>query len=492
MPVTIQIPSALRRFVGGQPVVVVAGATVPGATVRAAIDQLACRFNRLSSHLFDSSGVLRSTVQIFAGGRRVLDLDQRLAEDHVELAIVPAIVGGAGEPRAHRDVLAGSDLPELTSDEILRYSRHLILPEIGTGGQQRLKAARVLMVGTGGLGSPIGMYLAAAGVGTLGMVDFDVVDASNLHRQLLYGQGDIGRPKLEAAAERLAEVNPHVDLVCHDARLDSTNALEIADGYDLIVDGTDNFPTRYLVNDLCVLTGRPNVYGSIFRFEGQVSVFWGAEGPCYRCLFPEPPPPGLVPSCAEGGVLGVLPGIVGCLQANEVIKLLVGEGEPMIGRLLLVDALRLRFRELALRKNPDCPICSPEPTIKELIDYHEFCGVPRPGATEETEPDLNVTVAELERWLGDHEVDLTLVDVRTAEERQICRIEGAVSIPIAELEERLDELDASVRIVVHCHKGPRSTRAVHLLREAGFARTYNLEGGIDAWSVQVDPSVPRY
>jgi adenylyltransferase/sulfurtransferase len=384
------------------------------------------------------------------------------------------------------------DLPTLDHDEIRRYSRHLILPEIGTEGQRRLKAARVLMVGTGGLGSPIGMYLAAAGVGTLGLVEFDVVDESNLHRQLLYGQSDIGVPKIEAARNRLLEINPHIEVVPHEVRFDSSNAAEIAADYDLIVDGTDNFPTRYLVNDICVLQGKPNVYGSIFRFEGQASVFWGAQGPCYRCLFPEPPPPGLVPSCAEGGVLGVLPGIIGCLQANEAIKLITRQGEPLIGRLVLFDALRMRFRELKLRKNPDCPICSENPSLTDLIDYHQFCGLPAPSDEihDQVDPEIDVTVDQLKSWLDANQV--TLVDVRSHEEREICRIEGALSIPVAELEKRLGELDSNGRIVIHCHRGPRSTRATHLLRGAGFSRAYNLAGGIDQWSQQIDPSVPRY
>ena len=382
-------------------------------------------------------------------------------------------------------------LPTLGLEEIRRYSRHLILPEIGTEGQRKLKAARVLCIGTGGLGSPVGMYLAAAGVGTLGLVEFDVVDESNLHRQVLYSEADVGRSKIDAAVDRLRQVNPHVRFVKHETRLDSSNALELFADYDMVVDGTDNFPTRYLVNDACVLSGKPNVYGSIFRFEGQVSVFWGARGPCYRCLFPEPPPPGLVPSCAEGGVLGVLPGIIGCLQASEAIKLIVGAGEPMIGRLLLFDALKMRFRELKLKKDPACPICSEHPTQTELIDYVEFCGLPPVGQEEEPDPEIDVSVAQLDAWMraGEH---VTLVDVRTDQEREIARIGGARHIPATELERRLAELDPDDRIVIHCHKGPRSTRATHLLRAAGYPRVYNLAGGIDAWSREVDPQVPRY
>jgi molybdopterin/thiamine biosynthesis adenylyltransferase/rhodanese-related sulfurtransferase len=381
------------------------------------------------------------------------------------------------------------DLPELDAPEIRRYSRHLIMPEVGMEGQRRLKAAKVLMIGAGGLGSPLGLYLAAAGVGTLGVADFDVVDETNLHRQVLFGRSDVGRPKLDAALARLHEVNPHIQLVPHKLRLDSSNALELFAPYDIVVDGTDNFPTRYLVNDACVLTGKPNVYGSIFRFEGQVSIFWGARGPCYRCLFPEPPPPGLVPSCAEGGVLGVLPGIIGSLQANEVIKLIVGAGDPMIGRLLLFDALKMKFRELKLRKDPNCPICSEHPTQRELIDYAEFCGIP--AEDENVANEFDIQVDELKRW-RDEGRDLTLLDVRTPQEWQIARIEGAKLIPLQDLPDRLGELDSAANLVVFCHHGPRSTQAVRFLRQIGFARARNLAGGIEAWSRDIDRSVPRY
>ncbi|HXU46533.1 MAG TPA: molybdopterin-synthase adenylyltransferase MoeB [Thermoanaerobaculia bacterium] len=385
-------------------------------------------------------------------------------------------------------LVEGRALPGLDADELRRYSRHLILPEVGTAGQRKLKAARVLLIGSGGLGSPLGLYLAAAGVGRLGLVDFDRVDESNLQRQVLFGQGDVGRPKTEAAADRLRGVNRHIEIVPYDLRLDASNALDLFRDYDLVVDGTDNFPTRYLVNDACVLLGKPNVYGSIFRFEGQVSVFWGARGPCYRCLFPEPPPPGLVPSCAEGGVLGVLPGIIGALQANEVIKLIVGVGEPLIGRLVLFDALRLRFRELKLKKDPGCPICSEYPTQTGLIDYEQFCGI-----EPETAPDegFEIDVLELDRWRKANP-DLVLLDVRTPLEYDIARIDGAVLIPLQELPDRLGELDPAATIVAHCHGGVRSAQAVHFLRQHGFARTKNLAGGIDAWSLEVDPAVPRY
>lgn len=389
-------------------------------------------------------------------------------------------------------------LPKLSPAEIRRYSRHLIMPEVGMEGQQKLKAARVLMIGAGGLGSPLGLYLAAAGVGTLGLVEFDVVDESNLQRQLLYGQKDLGRPKLEAAVDRLSDINPLIRIEPHALRLDSSNALGLFRQYDLVVDGTDNFPTRYLVNDACVMTGKPNVYGSIFRFEGQVSVFWGARGPCYRCLFPEPPPPGLVPSCAEGGVLGVLPGIIGALQANEVIKLLVGIGEPLIGRLVLFDALKLRFRELRLKKNPDCPVCSERPSLTELIDYDQFCGLGRgesePPAMEVPLRDdhlpLEITVNELKSWL-DAGKRLTVLDVRNPPEFAIARLEGSTFIPLPELPRRTEELDPEELFVAICKVGGRSMQATHYLRAQGF-KVVNLAGGINAWSAEIDPLVPRY
>ncbi|MEP7012360.1 MAG: molybdopterin-synthase adenylyltransferase MoeB [Acidobacteriota bacterium] len=385
-------------------------------------------------------------------------------------------------------LVEGRVLPQLDAKEIRRYSRHLILPEVGTEGQRRLKAAKVLMIGTGGLGSPLGLYLAAAGVGTLGIVDFDVVDDSNLQRQVLFGVSDVGRPKIEAAAARLRDINPHIQINPYETRLESSNALDLFRDYDLVVDGTDNFPTRYLVNDACVLLGKPNVYGSIFRFEGQVSVFWGAKGPCYRCLFPEPPPPGLVPSCAEGGVLGVLPGIIGALQANEVIKLIVGAGDPLIGRLVLFDALKLRFRELKLRKDPACPICSENPTQTGLIDYEQFCGIEPEAAQED---DFDIEAIDLARWRNEGR-DVVVLDVRTPQEYQIARIEGAVLIPLQELPDRLNELDTATMIVAQCHGGVRSAQAVHFLRQHGFAKTRNLAGGIDAWSREVDPTVARY
>ncbi len=383
----------------------------------------------------------------------------------------------------------------LSHDEIHRYSRHLIMPEVGMEGQKRLKAASVLLIGAGGLGSPLGLYLAAAGVGTIGIVDFDVVDATNLQRQLLHGTGDVGRPKLDSARDRLREVNPHVRVVGHELRLTSENALDVLSPYDVVVDGTDNFPTRYLVNDACVLLGKPNVYGSIFRFEGQASVFYAKEGPCYRCLFREPPPPGLVPSCAEGGVLGVLPGIVGSIQALETIKLILGKGNSLVGRLLLFDALGLEWRELELRKDPECPVCGENPTVTELIDYEEFCGVPAREDARSAEEDAvpQMSASRLKELL-DGGADLSIVDVREPHEWDIANLGafGARLIPLGDLSDRLGELDPERETVLLCRSGKRSARALLQLRDAGFTRLWNLDGGILAWSEDVDPKVPRY
>jgi len=377
----------------------------------------------------------------------------------------------------------------LSKEEILRYSRHLIMPEVGMEGQLKLKQARVLLIGTGGLGAPLGLYLAAAGVGHLGLVDFDVVDFTNLQRQVTFGTADVGRRKVEAARERLSNLNPAIDITVHETMLTSANALELFRDYDIIVDGTDNFPTRYLVNDACVLSGKINVYGSIFRFEGQATVFGYPGGPCYRCLYPEPPPPGLVPSCAEGGVLGVLPGIVGSIQAMETIKLILGSGESLVGRLLLFDALRMRFRELKLRKNPDCPVCGEHPTVTELIDYQEFCGI----RGQEAAPTVSVpeiTPKELKARL-DRGGDLFILDVREPHEYQICNLQGYL-IPLGDLPRRASELDSSREIVAHCRSGKRSADAVDFLRKAGFRKIWNLKGGILAWSDEVDPKVPKY
>jgi sulfur-carrier protein adenylyltransferase/sulfurtransferase len=380
--------------------------------------------------------------------------------------------------------------PQLSREEILRYSRHLIMPEVGMNGQLKLKQARVLMIGAGGLGAPLGLYLAAAGVGHLGILDFDVVDFTNLQRQVTFSTADVGKPKSEAAKARLAGLNPAIEITTHETRLTSANALDIFRDYHLIVDGTDNFPTRYLVNDACVLLGKPNVYGSIFRFEGQVSVFGMPEGPCYRCLYPEPPPPGLVPSCAEGGVLGVLPGIVGSLQAIEAIKLILGTGEPLVGRLLLFDALAMRFRELKLKKNPACPLCGEHRTITKLIDYEEFCGIRGEEAPAAAINVPEMTPDELKTRL-DRGDDLFILDVREPHEYQICNLNGYL-IPLGDLPKRVNELDSSREIVAHCRSGKRSADAVNFLRQAGFRKIWNLKGGVLAWSDEVDPSMPKY
>jgi molybdopterin/thiamine biosynthesis adenylyltransferase/rhodanese-related sulfurtransferase len=378
----------------------------------------------------------------------------------------------------------------LSNEEILRYSRHLIMPEVGMDGQLKLKAAKVLLIGTGGLGAPLGLYLTAAGVGKIGLVDFDVVDFTNLQRQVTFGTSDVGKPKTEAARDRLTNLNPDVEIVTYETRLTSENALELFKGYDVIVDGTDNFPTRYLVNDACILLGKPNVFGSIFRFEGQVTVFGMPDGPCYRCLYPEPPPPGLVPSCAEGGVLGVLPGIVGSLQAMETIKLLLGAGESLERRLLLFDAMALKFRELKLRRNPNCPMCGTDRKIHHLIDYNEFCGI-----RGEEEPESNLVVPEISaselKQRLDQGDELFILDVREPHEYQICNLKGHL-IPLGELPRRVHELDSSHEIVAHCRSGKRSAEAVDFLRKAGFRKIHNLHGGILAWSTEVDSSVPRY
>ncbi len=497
MSVGIGIPAPLRGYTGGR-----AEVEVAAGTVGAALRELVAAYPQLRRHLFADDGRLRSYVNVYRNEEdvRFLDGERTAVTEGDALVIVPSIAGGSAEDA----------LPELDRAELARYSRHLALPEVGLEGQRRLKAGRVLVVGAGGLGSPVGLYLAAAGVGTIGLVDFDAVDVSNLQRQVLYGEKDVGARKTDAAARRLADLNPHVRLVRHDLHLTRENALEVIRDYDVVVDGTDNFPTRYLVNDACVMLRKPYVYGSILRFEGQVSVFDGAHGPCYRCLFREPPPPGLVPSCAEGGVLGVLPGIVGSLQALEAIKLLLGEGETLLGRLLLFDALALRFRELRLRKNPECPVCGEHPSITELIDYEDFCGLrPAPAPAGDTVaagaggPEgadvasdalpSELTARELKQ-LVDAGVELELVDIREPYEWAIANLEpyGARLIPMGQLGQRLDELQRGRPVVLYCHSGQRSARALAALAQAGLTGISHLKGGITAWSVDVDPSLPRY
>jgi len=475
MAVTILIPTPLRPYVDGRDRL-----ELEASSVGELLERLTSRHPALNRHLFAEDGRLRSFVNVYVNDRDIRHLAQR--ETPVQpgdtVSIIPSIAGGTA---------VAAELPKLSHDEILRYSRHLILPDVGVEGQRKLKAARVLLVGAGGLGSPAALYLAAAGVGTLGLVDFDVVDKTNLQRQILHGTSNVGKPKLESAKERIQDINPNVRVETFETRLTSENALDILREFDVVADGTDNFPTRYLVNDACVILGKPNVYGSIFRFEGQASVFYAKEGPCYRCLYAEPPPPGLVPSCAEGGVLGVLPGIVGSIQALETLKLILGTGEPLIGRLLLFDALKLQFRELRLTKDPDCPVCGANPTVTELIDYEAFCGVGAEPAYDGPEISAEQLKAESERNPA-----LVVVDVREPHEYEIAHIAGAKLIPLGELPNRLHELDGHAEIVTHCHKGVRSMKALEILKGAGFAKVRSLKGGIDAWSVNVDAGVPRY
>jgi adenylyltransferase/sulfurtransferase len=492
VPVTLTIPTALRTYAGNKDSVTLDAAAAP--TVGDALAALARDYPALRKHVFTEAGELRSFVKVYLNDEDVKHQGGKAAalKDGDTLAIVPAIAGGA--PAAAPLARAAKGLPPLSPSEIDRYSRHLILPEVTMEGQRRLKAASVLLIGAGGLGSPLGVYLAAAGVGRIGIVEFDTVSLSNLQRQILYSTKDVGRPKAEAARDRLLGMNPEIQVDIVTDRLTSDNALEIFRPYDLVIDGTDNFPTRYLVNDACVLLGKPNVYGSIFRFEGQVSVFWAEHGPCYRCLYPEPPPPGMVPSCAEGGVLGVLPGVVGALQANEGLKLILGQGEPMIGRLLLFDAMRMSFKELKLRKDPDCPICGPKKSITKLIDYEQFCGI----RGEESHLAIGqeqipaITVGDLKKRLDAGE-KVNILDVREPHEWQIANLGnfGSKLIPLATVEARVHELDPAAEYVVHCKMGGRSAKAVEKLRKMGL-KAINLTGGITAWATQVDPTMPKY
>ncbi|HET7075883.1 MAG TPA: molybdopterin-synthase adenylyltransferase MoeB [Chloroflexia bacterium] len=480
----ILIPTALKQYAEGQEEV-----ELDAGTVDEALADLTGRYPGLKKHLYSESGALRNFVNIYLNDEDVRYLERgktKLAADD-SLSIIPAIAGGAPAQTARRPLVENGHT-SLDAGEIQRYSRHLLVPEIGLDGQKKLKAASVLMIGAGGLGSPLALYLAAAGVGRIGIVDFDVVDYSNLQRQIIHNTSSVGQPKLESARDRILEVNPGVQVDLYDTALSSENALEIFKPYDVIVDGTDNFPTRYLVNDACVLLGKPNVYGSIFRFDGQASVFWAQEGPCYRCLYPEPPPPGLVPSCAEGGVLGVLPGMIGIIQATETIKLLLGIGDTLVGRLLLYDALKMKFREMKLQKDPDCPICGAHPSVTELIDYEAFCGI-RPHTAEDDAWDITAT--QLKQRLDAGE-DLVLLDVREPHEWDIAHLEGAKLIPVGQVQARAGELNTADDIVVYCKGGTRSARAVQELRGLGFRKLKNLKGGINAWSQDVDPSVPLY
>lgn len=484
MAITIIIPTPLRQFAGGHSEIL-----VQAETAGQVLDQLTVQYPELKKHLYNDQNALRNFINIYVGDEDIRHLDgpETPIKDGDTLMIVPSIAGGSSTVVESR----ADDLPTLTNEEYGRYSRHLILPEVGLEGQRKLKAARVLMIGTGGLGSPLGLYLAAAGVGTLGLVDFDVVDESNLQRQIIHGTKDVGRPKIASAKDRLLDINPNTKIETFETRLTSENALELFRNFDVIVDGTDNFPTRYLVNDASVLTGKPNVYGSIFRFEGQVSVFWAEKGACYRCLYPEPPPPGLVPSCAEGGVLGVLPGIVGTIQANEVIKVILGAEGILLNRLLLFDAWKMVFRELKLRKDPACPVCGENPTIKELIDYEEFCGLRTPVTIETPELE-EITAAGLNTLL-DSDPTIQLIDVREPFEYEIAKIPSGKLIPLGDVVARLSEIDPERTTVVHCKGGVRSAKAIQSLKDAGFkGRLINLKGGIGAWSDEVDPTVPKY
>src|SRR5437764_646474 len=480
----VLIPTPLRQFTGKQDAV-----SASGSTVGEVLAALTTEFPDLRKQIFTEEGKVRSFVNVYLNDEdiRYLNKDATPTKDGDTISLVPSIAGGS-------TLTAPPAEATLSKDEILRYSRHLIIPEVGIEGQQKLKAAKVLLIGAGGLGAPLGLYLAAAGVGKLGLVDFDVVDFTNLQRQVIHSTQDVGRKKLDSAADKMKAINPHVEIVKHEVALTSENALDILKDYDIVVDGTDNFPTRYLVNDACVLLGKPNVYGSIFRFEGQATVFAYEGGPCYRCLYPEPPPPGLVPSCAEGGVLGILPGTIGLIQATETVKLILGIGEPLIGRLLLYDALGMKFRELRLRKNPECPICGDHPTITQLIDYHQFCGVPQQSAAPVEETKVNegeIEVKEVKQKL-DRGDQFTLIDVREPHEYQICNIPGAILMPLATVQQRMGELDPEDDIVIHCKSGMRSARACGVLQAAGFKHVRNMKGGILAWSDQVDPSVPKY
>ena len=474
MSVKVMIPTPLRQYVGNRDAV-----SAEGRTVDEVLRNLASANMQIKRHLFDEGGQLRNFVNVYLNDEdiRYLQRGQTPVTEGDTVFIIPSIAGGSTG-------LAS----EFTYDDIQRYSRHLLLPEVGLEGQRKLKRAKVLVIGAGGLGSPLLLYLAAAGVGTIGIVDFDVVDFSNLQRQIIHSEKDVGRKKTDSAEESIRDINPTVKVVKFEERMTSDNALDIIKNFDIVIDGTDNFPTRYLVNDACVLLGKTSVYGSIYRFEGQVSVFDAKKGPCYRCLYESPPPPGLVPSCAEGGVVGVLPGIIGTIQAMEAIKLILREGEPLIGRLLLFDAMKMKFKELRLHKNPQCPVCGENPSIQKLIDYEEFCGLGRGNALSD---ELTITVEELSRKLNAKE-PVVLVDVREPQEWEINRLEGAKFIPVNELPSRVSELSTADEIVVYCKGGQRSSYAVRFLRDIGFKKVKNLTGGIIEWVLKVDPSMMRY
>jgi len=474
--IKILIPYALRAFTERS-----AEVDVQGGTAGEAVNALANAYPALKTHLFTEDGQLRDFINLFVGGANINSLQglNTPVADNGELMIVPAIAGGSGDNTG----------AELTNEEIGRYSRHLLLPEIGVEGQKKLKAAKVLLIGTGGLGAPLALYLAAAGVGTIGLVDFDVVDESNLQRQIIHSTRDVGRPKVASAKDRIKGINPLVNVVTHNEMLTSKNAMELFAGYDIIADGTDNFQTRYLVNDACVFLNKLNVYGSVFQFDGQATVFGTKEGPCYRCLYPSPPPPGLVPSCAEGGVMGVLPGIIGTIQAAETIKLIVGGAKPLIGRLLLFDAWRMSFRELKLDKNPDCPVCGKNPTIHELIDYEQFCGLKKNTGSK---PVDTITALDLKKRL-DNGDKIQFIDIREPHERAIVKFPDAKVIPLGQLERRMEELDPSIDAVFLCKIGQRSILGIRTLQDAGYkGKLLNLQDGLNAWARDVDKSMPVY
>lgn len=492
----IRIPTPLRGYVGGARQVDAA----PGA-VGEVLAALAAAHPQLKAHLYNDDGALRTFVNIYLGDEdvRYLQGQETAVPDGSTLSIVPSVAGGStaqkAPPQVHPPPLTSPAGVTLSNDEIRRYSRHLILPEVGMDGQKRLKAARVLMIGAGGLGAPSAMYLAAAGVGTMGIVDFDVVDESNLQRQIIHGQSTVGMSKMESATRRIKDINPNVNVIGYEFPLDSSNALEIFKDYDVIVDGTDNFQTRYLVNDACVLTGKPNVYGSIFRFEGQASVFWAKHGPCYRCLYPEPPPPGLVPSCAEGGVLGVLPGVIGVIQATEAVKLITGIGDSLIGRLMTYDASEMMFRQMKLRKDPQCPICGEHPTVHALIDYDAFCGVLPHAPAQDAKAVPEITVQELDARIkaGLSTTRTLLLDVREPHEWDIAHLDAALLIPKGEVAQHITEFAPYDEILVYCKVGGRSADIVKFLRnEIGLKNVKNVRGGILAWANEIDPSMPTY
>jgi adenylyltransferase/sulfurtransferase len=474
MTVKVMVPTALRQLTNDRDEL-----QLDSTDVGSALKELVSNYPELKRYFYADNGRMRNFVNVYLNGediRYISGVDTPL-KDGDNLMIVPSITGGSAD--------SGKPTVSFSGSELVRYSRHLIMPEVGLEGQRALKNASVLLVGAGALGTPSAMYLAAAGVGRIGIVDFDVVEKSNLHRQVLYSEKDIGRYKAEVAKERLLEINPNVSIELHQVRLDSSNAMDILRDYDIILDGADNFPTGYLVNDACVLLDKPNIYASIFRFDGQASVFHAKKGPCYRCLYPEPPPPNLVPSCAEGGVLGVLPGIMGSIQATEAIDLILGKGNPLIGRLLLFNALDMKFTEFKLKKNPQCPVCGPNPTVTQLIDYEDFCGI-----REEFNPELEVTATELKQTIGNSGV--VVLDVREPFEYEIGHIQGSKSIPVGELTLRVNELDTADQIVVYCHGGFKSAQASQMLNRMGFKKVKTLRGGISAWRLEVEPTLPVY